>query len=121
MKKLLSLAALLGSTTTIVCCFLPALFVTLGFGATFATLLGFFPQLTWISEHKGLFFAGAGALILIAGVLQWRSRQTECPIDPTLAEGCGTARSWSKPMLILSVSLYSLGFIFAFLIPVMLT
>jgi hypothetical protein len=121
MKKLLSVAALLGSTTTIVCCFLPALFVTLGFGATFASLLGFFPQLTWISEHKAPFFAGAGALILVAGILQWRSRKTECPIDPTLAEGCGAARSWAKPVLFLAAALYSLGFFFAFVIPALMT
>ena len=83
MKRLASVAALLGSVTTIFCCFLPALFVTLGAGAAFASLLGTFPQLVWLSEHKSVVFGGGALLLLVAGVLQWRARYTACPIDPS--------------------------------------
>jgi copper chaperone CopZ len=111
------IAARLGSVTTIFCCFLPALFVALGAGAAFASLLGAFPQLVWLSEHKLFVFGFGGLLILIAGVFQWRSRYTACPIDPKLAEGCGAARNWSRRAFLVAVSLYSLGFFFAFVLP----
>lgn len=119
MKKFMSVAALLGSLTTIFCCFLPALFVTLGAGAAFAGLIGAFPQLTWFSEHKLLVFLGGALLIAAASVLQWRSRYKACPVDPTLAEGCSTARGWSQKTLILAISVYALGFLFAFLLPLL--
>jgi len=117
MKKLVSVAALLGSVTTIFCCFLPALFVALGAGAAFASLLGTFPQLVWLSEHKALVFSGGALLLVAAGVLQWRARYTPCPIDHKLAEGCGTAKSWSKRTFVMAVSIYCVGFFFAFILP----
>lgn len=117
MRKLLSVAALLGSLGTIVCCFLPAVFVTLGFGAAFAGLVGAFPQLVWVSEHKALVFGAGGFLIAFSAFLQWRGRRMACPTDPTLAEGCRTARDWSRVIFISSVALYALGSFFAFAAP----
>jgi len=117
MKKLISVAALLGSFSTIICCFLPALFVTLGAGATFAGIIGTFPQLIWFSEHKGIVFLMGAVLLLSAGLMQWRAKNTACPIDPRLAEGCKTARSWSKHVLFAAVAVYTLGFFFAFISP----
>ncbi len=117
MKKLLSVAALLSSFTTIFCCFLPALFVTFGAGASFAGLMGAFPQLTLLSEHKGLVFLIAGVFIAVSAFLQFRSRNQACPIDPRLAEGCKTARSWSKYIFAAALFLYALGFFFAFILP----
>ena len=67
MRKLLSVFALFGSLGTLVCCALPALFVTLGFGATFASLIGTFPQLTWLSAHKGWVFGGAAFCLAAIG------------------------------------------------------
>lgn len=119
MKKLVSVAALLGSMTTIVCCFLPAVFVTLGFGAAFASLIGAFPQLVWLSEHKGWVFGGGAIVIFVAGVIQWRTRYAACPLDPKLAEGCMTAKSWSKRVLFLALTFYALGFLFAFVLPLL--
>ncbi|MBY0371953.1 hypothetical protein K2X33_14805 [bacterium] len=117
MKKLLSIGALLGSLTTIFCCFLPALFAVLGFGAVFAGLVGSFPQMIWLSEHKLLVFLGAGAMLGIAGYFQLRAGRTACPIDPKLAEGCSTAKNWSKRIYFAALALYALGFTFAFILP----
>lgn len=117
MRRLASVAALLGSLTTIVCCFLPALFVTLGAGAAFAGLIGTFPQLIWLSEYKGLVFGSGGALILVAGFFQWRSKSVACPVDPKLAEGCRTARNWSKVVWLVAVCIYGVGFFSAFVLP----
>lgn len=117
MKKLLSVGALLGSVTTIFCCFLPALFAVLGFGAVFAGFVGAFPQMIWLSEHKLLVFLGAGVMLAIAGFFQLRAKRTACPIDPKLAEGCSTAKSWSKWIYSAAIALYVLGFTFAFILP----
>lgn len=117
MKKLLSVAALMGSSATMICCFLPAAFVTLGFGASFASLVGAFPQITWLSEHKGWIFLVGALLISASGVLQWRARNAACPIDPKLAEGCSTAKGWSRRVFVIAVFFYLLGFTFAFVLP----
>ena len=118
MRKLISVFALLGSVSTIFCCFLPALFVALGAGAAFASLVGAFPQLVWLSEHKAAVFGVAGLLLLVAGVAQLKARTAACPIDPRLAEGCATAKGWSKVAFLVAVGLYTLGFAFAFVLPV---
>jgi hypothetical protein len=107
-KKLLSVAALFGSMTTLVCCVLPAVLVALGFGATFASFIGFFPQITWLSEHKGIVFGGAAVLLIVAGVVH---RRQVCTL-----EGCETLKGWSQKLLILSLVLYFVGFTFAFLL-----
>lgn len=117
MRKLLSVGALLASLTTIFCCFLPVLFATLGLGAVFAGLVGAFPQMIWLSEHKPLVFTIAGAILAIAVFLQTRAKKKACPIDPKLAEGCSTAKSWSKWILVSAVLLYLIGFSFAFVLP----
>lgn len=117
MRKVISFIALLGSTTTLVCCVLPAIFVMLGFGATFASLVGTVPQLTWLSEHKILVFGGAALLIGIAGYFQWRARYASCPTDPKLAAACRETRGLSRGVLFISIGLYCVGAFFAFIAP----
>ncbi len=121
MKKLLSITALLGSVTTIFCCLLPALFVALGAGAAFAGIIGAFPQLTVLSEHKGLIFLGSAVLITLAAIAQRQAERAACPLDPKLAEGCRTAKSWSRVVLGLAATVHALGFFFAFVLPALST
>ncbi len=117
MRRTSSFFALAGSLGTLVCCFLPAVFVTLGLGATFAGLVSTFPQLIWISEHKPAVFSIAGALILIAFWLQWRSRNSACPIDPELARSCKGGKAWSQRALIIAALVFVCGATFAFVLP----
>lgn len=65
--------SLLTSSSTLVCCALPALLVTLGAGASLVTLTGHVPQLIWLSEHKALVFGLAALALLLAGFAQWRA------------------------------------------------
>ena len=113
--------ALLGSSATLVCCVIPAVFVLLGFGATFAGIIGAFPQLTLLSEHKGIVFGLAAILLGISGFFQWRNQYTACPLDPKLAEGCRTARGWSFWVFVISIGLYATGFVFVFIAPLFFT
>ena len=117
MKKALSFLALAGSFSTLICCFLPAVFVTLGFGASFAALVGNFPQLIWVSEHKTAIFITASVLILLSAFLHWRGRKLACPIDPELAKACQSGKGWSKTVLVLSAGVFLCGALFAFVIP----
>lgn len=66
--------SLFTSVGTLVCCALPALFVALGAGATLAGLVADFPQLVWLSAHKGWVFGASGILLVIAGVMIWHAR-----------------------------------------------
>jgi hypothetical protein len=120
MKRLISFLSLFTSASTLLCCALPALFVSLGFGAAFAGLVGNIPQLVWLSEHKTALFVTGAILLTFGGVLQWRARQLACPIDRKLGEACSTTRDWSKPIYLTSVGVYLVGAFFAFVAPMFL-
>jgi hypothetical protein len=106
--------ALFGSSMTLVCCALPALFVALGMGAVVAGLVSAVPQITWLSEHKPIVFAGSGALIALSGWLQWRARNAPCPIDPVAARACARLRKVSAWMLAIAGLAWGVGAFFAF-------
>ena len=65
----LGLLTLLASTSTLICCALPALFVTLGAGATFASIVSAFPQLIIISHYKVYISIATLIILVIAGFL----------------------------------------------------
>jgi Sec-independent protein secretion pathway component TatC len=108
---------LLTSGGTLICCALPALLVALGAGAVLASAVSSFPQLIWISAHKGLIFAIAGCLLAGAGVLQWYARSLPCPVDPELAKSCTRSRRVSLAVYLLAVSIFLVGAFFAYVAP----
>lgn len=100
---------------TIICCALPALFVSIGAGATLASLVSNVPQLVTLSENKVEVFFIAGLFLLITGIYQWKIRNAPCPIEPELARACQHIRKINKYIYLLSSMLYLIGFFFAFL------
>ena len=112
-----ALLSIFTSSSTLVCCALPALLVALGAGATLAGWVSAFPQLVWLSTHKGLVFGAAGAMLVVAGILQWRARRAPCPVDPRLAAACTRTRRVSAGVYGVSVAIYALGAVFAFVVP----
>jgi len=106
--------ALFGSTATLVCCALPALFVALGMGAVVAGLVSAVPQITWLSENKALVFGGSGVLIALAAWLQWRARNAPCPSDPAAARACQGLRTVSVVILAIAAVAGCVGAFFAF-------
>jgi hypothetical protein len=116
-KKILSFFALAGSFGTLVCCFLPAVFVMLGAGASFAFLVGKFPVLIVLSENKKLLFLVSLVFILFSWITYRKNLNAPCPIDPKLSEACKSGRKWSKWSLYGSLGIYTIGFFFAFIIP----
>jgi len=109
--------ALLASASTLVCCALPALLVSLGAGATLVALTGAVPQLIWLSMHKDVLFAVSGVLLAGAGWLQWRARSLPCPIDPAAAGACTRARRISLRVWLGSLATFGVGLLFAYVLP----
>ncbi len=112
-----SVLSLFASSSTLVCCALPALLVALGAGAALSGLVSTFPQLVWLSEHKVALFGFAGLMLLASGVLQWHNRHAPCPLDPALRKACLRTRGTSLWVYVASVGIYAIGGWFAFVAP----
>lgn len=119
LKKVLAVnwLVLFTSSATLLCCAIPALLVSLGLGAVLIGLLSNVPQLIWISEHKPLVFGIAGSLLLLAGLMQWRSSKLPCPADKQLAQACMKARKMSNVIYGISLLFFAVGSWFAFVAP----
>ena len=92
----LGLLTLLASTSTLICCALPALFVALGAGATFASMVNAFPQLVIISHYKIYISAITLIILVVAGLLIEKSKNDPCPVDPNLRDICLRTRKRSS-------------------------
>lgn len=112
-----SLLSLFASTSTLICCAIPALLVSLGAGAALASLVAVFPQIVWISEHKEIIFLISTGLMVIGGILQWRNRFAPCPVDPVLRNACLKTRKTSLRIYLVSLVLLVVGGWFAFIQP----
>lgn len=114
-QTILPSLSLFTSTGTLICCALPALLVTLGMGASLAGFISTVPWITAISAYKEWVFAGAGIILVLAALMQWRARHAPCPIDPKQAKACIFMRKISLAILAFSICVYLIGFFFAFL------
>jgi hypothetical protein len=114
-----SVVTLLASSSTLICCAIPALLVSLGAGAALASLVAVFPQIVWISEHKEVVFAVSALLMVLGGLLQWRNRNAPCPIDPALRDACLKTRKNSLRIYWVSLVLLFIGAWFAFIQPLL--
>jgi hypothetical protein len=110
--------ALATSSSTLVCCALPALLISLGAGATLAAVVSAIPQLIWISTHKTLVFGGALVMLLLGGF--WQLRPAACPADRRLAEACARYKRISRITYLFSAAVYATGAFFAFGLPLLL-
>ena len=103
-----------------VCCALPALLVTLGFGATLVGLTTNLPWLITVSMYKEWVFAGSFVLLSLSGFMVYRARNLACPIDPVQRKVCLVSRRASVITVSVSFLLWGLGFSVAFLAPLLL-
>ncbi|MBL8201062.1 MAG: hypothetical protein JNK40_08840 [Chromatiales bacterium] len=115
----LSAGALFTSLTTLVCCVLPAVLVSIGAGVTVVGLVTAFPQLVWLSERKVLVFGVAGAMLLISGLALRHARNFPCPADPALAAACERLRRLSAGLFAGSAVLVVIGALAAFVLPIL--
>lgn len=106
--------ALFASISTLICCALPALLVTIGAGAVMAGLVANVPGLVAFTAWKGPLFALSGALLLGAFAMRWFTRNAPCPADPKQAAACARMRRWGGIVLIVAAIVWAVGFFFAF-------
>jgi hypothetical protein len=111
--------SLFAGTSTLVCCALPALLVSLGAGAALATLVSVFPQIVWLSEQKAWVFGLGAAMLALGGAAQWQQRHAPCPLDPSLGKACMSMRRRSAWLYAVSVLLFAVGGWFAFVQPLL--
>lgn len=110
----LSWITLLTSSGTLICCALPIVLVTLGFGATVAALTQALPFLVFLSVHKAWVFSLSAIMLVVSAGLIYRSKRA-CPTDPQLAVFCDQARGWNVRLFWLSLIIWCIGFFAAFL------
>ena len=97
------------SSSTLLCCALPILLISLGFGAVVASLNYNLPALVFLAEHKSWTLVLSATLLLFMARFIWRSQQV-CPADPELANYCQMTKRWNKKIFWLSVVIWSIGF-----------
>lgn len=115
--SLVNYFTLFGSLSTLICCALPALLVSLGLGAVLAGLASNVPGLIWVSEHKAYVFSFSAVMLSLNGFMLWQSRNVPCPIDPKLKEACISGRKTSRNLYLISVLIFLTGFFFAYVTP----
>jgi len=115
-NRVVDFFTLFTSVSTLICCALPALLVTLGLGAAMAGFLGEYPELIWFSENKLSLFIVAGLLISVSGFLQWKNRNAPCPVGPK-GEACARTRKLSRVIYFISLGVYLTGLSFAYILP----
>ncbi len=103
------------TSSTLLCCALPVLLVSLGFGAVVASLNYNIPGLVFLAEHKLWTLSLSAFLLMFLAWVIWRPNQS-CPANPELAVHCQTAKLWNKRVFWLSVVIWSVGFFFSILL-----
>lgn len=117
MRKFLAFFSLFGSLSTLLCCALPVTLVTIGMGATFASLTATFPQIIWLTERKEALFIITAILLGLSYYLMKRSEKLACPIDPDQRDACETSKEVSTKVFWGTVVVYLIGLSFSYIIP----
>ena len=112
-----NLISLFASSSTLICCALPAVFIVIGAGATFASIISIFPFLVVISKYKVSITLVSLLILVFAGYINYRTYYLPCPADPELGRICLQTRKRSRLIYYLSVSLFTFATIFTYLIP----
>jgi hypothetical protein len=73
-----------------------------------------------MSAHKIEVFGLAALMLVLAGYLQWKARNSPCPVDPLLAARCIKTRNNALLIYWLSVAILMFGAFFAFIAPLLM-
>jgi len=100
---------------TLLCCAVPILLVSLGFGAVVASMNYNIPGLMFLSEYKFWTLSLSFLLLVFLAWVIWRPNQA-CPADPELAAYCLKAKHWNQRIFWISVVIWMTGFFFSVLL-----
>ena len=115
--KTASLFSLFASSSTLICCAMPALFVALGAGASFASLVSTVPFLITLSLYKLQITSFAFVMLVIAGYTNYRTTRLPCPVDPELGRACLQTRRRSLNVYYASSGLFVFASLFTYVVP----
>ena len=102
------------SSSTLICCALPILLVSLGLGAVSASLFASYPFLVTLALHKTWMFLGSAVVLALTGWLLYRPGRA-CPTDPGLAEQCEKAHRWNLRFFGVATAVWMVGVAAAYL------
>lgn len=105
--------SLLTSTSTLLCCALPAFLSIFVGGMVVSSYVTLFPWLIPLSKYKIVLFAATGFLLLVNGFFLFRKKS--CPIDQK--ENCESATKTSKIIFVIATIFYVVAILFSYLIP----
>lgn len=107
------------SLGTLICCAIPILLVSLGFGAVIAALFSNLPFLVTLAKSKSWLFLITAGILVISIWLLYRPEQS-CPTDPAHAKLCQKTKRFNKKLVWISVILWIIGFTASYLaLPIM--
>ena len=112
-----SIFSLLTSSSTLFCCALPAIFVMLGAGASFASFISVFPFLITLSVYKIELTLFAFSMMGVAGYLNYRASFAPCPVDPEQGRKCMLLRKRSRLIFYVSSGILTTTTFFTYVIP----
>ena len=112
-----NLISLFASSSTLIWCALPAVFIVIGAGATFASIISIFPFVVVISKYKVSITLVSLLILVFAGYINYRTYYLPCPADPELGRICLQTRKLSRSIYYFSVILCTFATIFTDLIP----
>ena len=115
--SVVSYFSLLTSSSTLFCCALPAIFVMLGAGASFASFINIFPFLITLSVYKIQLTLFAFCVMGIAGFLNYKASVAPCPIDPELGKKCMRLRKRSRLIFYFSSVILMFATFFTYVVP----
>ena len=116
--KSANILSLFASSSTLICCAFPSLFVVIGAGASFASLITVFLFLIVLSQYKLYITMIALVMIVCAGYVNYKTYHMPCPADPELGRLCMQTRKRSRYVYYISVVLFIFATIFTYIIPI---
>ena len=120
MKNFIQFFSLFGSVSTLFCCALPVTLVSIGMGASFASLTAQFPQIHWILEYKTTLFITTAILLALSYLLIRRSRKLSCETLGDTNILCEKIKPKTEWIFWISVTTYAFGLFFSYILPLIL-
>ena len=112
-----TLSSLAASISMCICCALPAFLLLLGGGPILASLFTTFPKLLLLEKYSIFLFLFSGSLIIISGMLRWKSRNYACPSDPVEEKTCIKLNCFNKYLYFFTVIVFLIGTFSTFILP----
>lgn len=108
---------LFASLPTLICCALPILLVSLGFGSVVAAIYSeYLPFLKWFGLNSTLTFSITIIILLLTAYALYRPSRT-CPANPELAMACESTQKWNRRFFWIALFIWIIGAFTTFVMP----